>query len=81
MSGKRAASAAFRAKVERQEWAVLVGQFDIAWLDRGDTTNGSYEPILLTDLRHCSGRESAHLEIWFPNLPTKGAVAQSSEGF
>jgi hypothetical protein len=51
--------------------AVVVGQFEIAWLDRGYTTNGSYEPILLTDLRHCSERESDHLEIWFPNLPTK----------
>jgi len=25
-------------------WAGLVGRFEIAWLDRGDTTNGSYEP-------------------------------------
>ena len=46
MSGMRGASAALRATNKRQQRAVLVGQFEIAWLDRGDTTNGSYEPIL-----------------------------------
>jgi hypothetical protein len=40
-----------RRCVEWPEWAVLVGQFEIAWLDRGDTTNGSFEPKLTNAAR------------------------------
>jgi hypothetical protein len=36
--------------------AVLVGQFEIAWLDRGDTTNGSYEPEVTDATYRINGR-------------------------
>jgi len=39
-----------------QVWVVLVGQFEIAWLDRGDTTNGSYEPEVTDATYRINGR-------------------------
>jgi hypothetical protein len=38
------AALAYFESSEWRLWAVLLGQVEIAWLDRGDTTNGSYEP-------------------------------------
>jgi hypothetical protein len=43
--------------------AVLVGQFEIAWLDRGDTTNGSYEPEM-TDAASWSNVRSREFFYW-----------------
>jgi hypothetical protein len=78
MSAMRAAIAASRLVSGCPLWAVLVGQFEIAWLDRGDTTNGSFEPFVTVAASLTNGSYAQETEFAKFGRCARAAIRQRS---